>query len=137
MIVLVDTDVVLDALLARTPFDVDAVKIFAASETGKIDGFICATTVTNVHYIARKAIGKQQATRRLSDLLTVFQIASVTPSVLKSALELRFTDFEDAVIHQSAVAINAQGIVTRNVGDFSGSTIPVYEPLQFLALLGL
>ena len=137
MIVLVDTDVVLDALLARTPFDVDAVKIFAASETGKIDGFICATTVTNVHYIARKAIGKQQATRRLSDLLTVFQIASVTPSVLKSALELRFTDFEDAVIHQSAVAINAQGIVTRNVGDFSGSTIPVYEPPQFLALLGL
>lgn len=137
MIVLVDTDVVLDALLARAPFDVDAVKILAASETGKIDGFICATTVTNVHYIARKAIGKQQATRQLRDLLTVFQIASVTPSVLKSALELGFTDFEDAVIHQSAVAINAQGIVTRNTADFSTATIPVYEPPQFLALLGL
>ncbi|MEM1296444.1 MAG: PIN domain-containing protein, partial [Verrucomicrobiota bacterium] len=52
MIILVDTNVVLDVLLARSPFDIDAAKIYAASETGRIDGFLCATTITNAHYIA-------------------------------------------------------------------------------------
>jgi len=137
VIVLVDTNVVLDVLLARSPFDVDAVKIYAASETGKIDGFLCATTITNVHYIARKSVGTQEATRQIGDLLTVFQIASVTPSVLKSALTLGFSDYEDAVLHESAAAINAEGIVTRNVSDFSSATVPVYEPSQLVALIGL
>jgi predicted nucleic acid-binding protein len=86
MIVLVDTNVVLDALLAREPFDVDAVSIYAASENGKIEAFICATTVTTVHYLARKAVGKQQAAKQIGDLLAVFQVAAVTSNVLKSAL---------------------------------------------------
>jgi predicted nucleic acid-binding protein len=135
--ILVDTNVVLDALLARAPFDVDAVKIYAVSEKGKMDGFLCATTITNVHYIARKRVGKPQAAQQISDLLSVFQIASVTPAVLKSVLALGFTDYKDAVLHESAAAINAQGIVTRNVSDFAAATIPVYEPPQLISLLGL
>ncbi|MCB1235322.1 MAG: PIN domain-containing protein [Verrucomicrobiae bacterium] len=137
MTVVVDTDVVLDALLARTPFEIDAAKLFAASETGKIEGFLCATAITNVHYIARKAVGTKQASRLIGELLAIFQIASVTHSILKSAQALGFADFEDAVLHESAAAINAQAIVTRNVSDFSKATIPVYEPSQLVSFLGL
>ena len=59
------------------------------SEIGKIDGFLCATTITTVYYIARKTVGKQQTGQQVSDLLPVFQIASVTPSVPKSATVIR------------------------------------------------
>lgn len=137
MIFLLDTNVVLDALLARAPFEVDAATLFAAAETGKIDGFLCATTITTIHYIARKAVGKDAASELLDNLLAIFQIASVTPAVIKSALALDFTDFEDAVLHESAAAISAEAIVTRNTRDFSAATIPVYEPPQIVSLLGL
>lgn len=137
MTVLVGTNVVLDALIARSPFDIDAVKVFAAAETGKIEGFLCATSITNVHYIAHKAVEKLQAMQHIRSLLTIFQIAPVTPAALKSALDLEFTDYEDAVLHESAASIHAQGIVTRNVSDFSTASLPVYAPPQLIALLKL
>ncbi len=137
MILLLDTNVVLDALLARAPFEVDAATLFAAAETGKIDGFLCATTITTIHHIARKAVGKEQASEHIDNLLAIFQIASVTPAVIKSALALDFTDFEDAVLHESAAAISAEAIVTRNTRDFAAATIPIYEPPQIVSHLGL
>jgi hypothetical protein len=48
---------------------------------------------------------------------------------------LDFSDFEDAVLHESAAAISAEGIVTRNTRDFAAATIPVYEPPQIISLL--
>ncbi|MBW4559039.1 MAG: PIN domain-containing protein [Trichormus sp. ATA11-4-KO1] len=55
MQVLIDTNVVLDFLLEREPFVEDAVKIFAKIDAGAIEGFITATTITNIYYIIRKA----------------------------------------------------------------------------------
>ncbi len=137
MTLLLDTNVVLDALLARAPFEVDAATLFAAAETGKTNGFLCATTITTIHYIARKAVGKDEASKHVENLLAVFQIASVTPAVIKSALALDFKDFEEAVIHESAAAISAEAIVTRNPSDFAAARIPIYEPPQIISLLGL
>lgn len=137
MIVMVDTNVILDALLARAPFDLDALKIYAASETGAIEGAVCATTITTVHYFARKALGQSKAIQQIKKLLALFRIASVTPSVLGTALEQGFPDFEDSVLHASALAIGAQSIVTRNPKDFTAASIPIFEPQQLVAHLKL
>jgi predicted nucleic acid-binding protein len=137
VIVLLDTNVVLDALLARSPFEMDAAKLFAAAETGKVDGFLCATTITTIHYIARKAAGKAKAIEHIDDLLAIFQITSVTSAVIKSALAIEFADFEDAVLHEAGAAIGAQAIVTRNATDFAKATIPVYKPPQIISHLHL
>ncbi len=137
MIVMVDTAVILDALLARTPFDVDALKIFAASETGAIEGFVCATTITTIHYFARKAVGQSESIRQIKKLLALFRIASVTPGVLGTALDCGFPDFEDSVLHASAVAVGAHGIVTRSPRDFNAASISIFEPQQLVAHLKL
>lgn len=137
MIVLVDTNVVLDALLARRPFDADALKIYAASETGRIDGYICATTVTTIDYIARKTVGASLARTHVRSIMEVFHVAAVTSNVLRAAVSQDFPDFEDSVAYSAAKNVNAQGIVTRNIKDFRKATIPVYEPHQLVALLGL
>ena len=55
--------------------------------------------------------------------------------VVDAALNDAFPDFEDAVLHHSAVLAGADCIVTRNVADFRKSSIPVYSPAQFLAVL--
>ncbi len=57
MKVLIDTNIVLDLLLEREPFVEDATALFEMVEMSRIQGYIAATTVTNVFYIVRKAQG--------------------------------------------------------------------------------
>lgn len=51
MRVLIDTNVVLDFLQDREPFGEDAAKVFEKIDAGEVEGFIAATTVTNIYYI--------------------------------------------------------------------------------------
>ena len=46
---ILDTNVVLDVLLARKPFVEPTSKIFSLAEQSEIEGFLCATTVTTVN----------------------------------------------------------------------------------------
>jgi len=55
--VLFDTNVVLDLILDREPFSLDAARCFPRVETGEIDGWLCGTTVTALHYLIRKSAG--------------------------------------------------------------------------------
>jgi len=59
----------------------------------------------------------------------------VSQSVIESALHDRFVDFEDAVLHHSAVLAGADCIVTRNEADFRASSLLIYSPKQFLTAL--
>jgi hypothetical protein len=93
------------------------------------------TTVTTIHYLAARSAGPRRAREHVAALLDIFSVARVTESVLRSALELRFTDYEDAVLHEAALAAEADGIVTRNRADFRGATLPVYSPAELLAVL--
>jgi len=43
-------------------------------------------------------------------------------------VELKLSDFEDAVLHEAARQVGAQAIVSRNRGDFRGRQLPVYLP---------
>ncbi|MBD2088544.1 PIN domain-containing protein [Microcoleus sp. FACHB-1515] len=49
MRVLFDTNILLDALLARELFVANAAFLFNAVESGQIEGFMSATTITDVH----------------------------------------------------------------------------------------
>lgn len=128
---LIDTNIVLDVMLARQPFVTDSSVVLAAVEKSLCRGLLCAAAVTTIHYIARREIGTQQSLKRISELLSIFEIAVVNRSVLLSATNRDFSDFEDAVLHESALHAGADCIVTRNLVDFRASLIPVYSPAQF------
>lgn len=55
-------------------------------EQTEIIGFIRATTVTTIHYLATKALVPQAASRHLQSLLSFFVIASVNLMVLENAI---------------------------------------------------
>ncbi|MBI4755808.1 MAG: PIN domain-containing protein [Betaproteobacteria bacterium] len=135
MKVLFDTNVVLDVLLARQPHADVAAQLFVLIDNGRLSGAICATTVTTVHYIATKSVGRQQARHHLHELLELFDIAAVDRNVLGKALDLGFDDFEDAVLHEAAAASGMTAIVTRNTKDFAHATLPVFDPHELLAAL--
>ena len=132
MKVLFDTNVVLDVLLAREPFASVAAQLLSLADKGRIQGVLCATTVTTIHYLATKAVGRRQAQKHIRELLAIFEVAPVDRFVLGQALDTRLPDYEDAVLHEAARAAGAVGIVTRNAKDFSGATVPVLSPEELL-----
>lgn len=136
MNVLFDTNVVLDVLLARAPHAEAAARLFSLVDSGRLEGTVCATTVTTVFYLASKAVGGKEARRLVADLLSLFSVAAVGRPELEIALGLSFDDFEDAVLHEAARSAGMTAIVTRNGRDFTRATLPIFAPQELLAALG-
>lgn len=135
MKVLVDTNVVLDVLLDRQPFASNTARILAEVEKSKVEGFLCATTVTTIDYLLTQALPPKKSRFALEKLLGLFEIAPVNRSVLEQALHSRISDFEDAVLEQSALLVAADVIATRNCRDFKKSAIPALTPDELLFAL--
>ena len=135
MNVLFDTNVVLDHLLARSPHDVYARALFAAVEEERIHGFLCATTITTIHYLAAKTVGTQPAVEAIRSLLTLYEVTPVNRTVIEAALRAEFKDFEDAVLHESARLRQVETIVTRNTKDFTQATLRILTPKELTAML--
>ena len=135
MRLLVDTNVVLDLMLAREPFAASSAAIVAAVEAGQCEGYLCATTITTIHYLAVKALGRKKAEAHVSELLGIFRIAAVNEVVLSSALRRGGKDFEDDVLIEAALSVGADAIVTRNAADFRQARLAIYQPRDAIALL--
>ena len=135
MKILFDTNIILDVLLDREPFSDLAVKLVSKVEKKEIKGFLGATTITTIYYLAAKVAGKKKADRQISNLLSIFQIAPVNKSVLEEAIKSKFKDFEDAVLHEAAKQVEVQGIVTRNGKDFKKATLSIYSPEELYNML--
>jgi predicted nucleic acid-binding protein len=135
MIVLFDTDVILDLLLDREPFAEAAAEIFTEVEKENIAGYMCATTVTTVYYLATKGAGATKANKAIHKLLSLLEVAPVNRAVLEGALEGRFDDSEDGVVSEAAAQVGATAIITRNVRHYKKSSVPAYLPADLLKML--
>ena len=133
MRVMLDTNVVLDVLLDRTAFVDQSSQILDLVERGAVTGLLCATTITTLAYLAGKVVGKQQATKKIRQLLSLFEVAPVTRAVLDAALASKAPDFEDAVLAEAALQAGAHAIITRNLRDFAHSPVRAHTPAQWLA----
>lgn len=125
MRVLIDTNVVLDFLQEREPFVENAARLFERIDAGEIQGFIAATTITNIYYIVRRAAGRAVAQDAITQVLSDLNICAVDLEVLEQALVLNFEDFEDAVQYACAVAYSVDAIVTRDAAGFANAEITV------------
>lgn len=135
MRILVDTNVVLDVLMAREPHLDHALAVFALVEAGRVRGVLGATSVTTVFYLAAKAVGAEAAARHVRALLELFDVAPIDRPVLLRALDGGFVDFEDAVLHEAGRSTGVDAIVTRDRSGFTASMLPVFTPDAFLAAL--
>ncbi|MDO9543497.1 MAG: PIN domain-containing protein [Kiritimatiellia bacterium] len=136
MRVIIDTNIVLDVLLAREPFFRASANIFSLVERSEIEALLCATTITTVDYLLTQSLSPTESNHALHSLLDLFEIAPVNRPVLEEALKSGITDFEDAVMEQSGRLAGAEAIVTRNTKDFRKSRIKVLDSAELLAFLG-
>ena len=133
--ILFDTNVVLDVLLDRQPYAEASAAAWAAVESGISEGMLAAHAVTTIHYLVRKEMGNIKAKRIISAILRVFGIAAVDGAVIQEALQLPFTDFEDAVTAAAARLAGCEYIVTRDPKAFRGSPVRSLTPEAVTPLL--
>ena len=132
---LLDTDIVLDVIMARMPFAAPAAELLDLNEQGVFEAYISAITPLNIFYIARKVRSSPDLQGAIKQLLQAVHVCPIDQEILTDAFALPFTDYEDAVQHASATASRLDAIVTRNLDDFKNATLPVYSPLDFLSHL--
>lgn len=135
MTICFDTNVILDGVLQRTPYQQAATGLIHAVERGDLTGQLCATTVTTVYYFVQKRYDGPAARTDVRDLLQLFDVAPVHRASLERAAESDFQDYEDAVLHSAARTAGADGIVTRNTADFSADSLSVHTPTELLTIL--
>lgn len=135
MRILLDTDVNLDFVLARQPFFVEAKEVFVQLAQNKFEAYMASITAINIYYFGRKEKGRDYTLQELEKLLRIVRICPVNSIVLQKAINSPILDYEDAVQHECAVAENLDAIVTRNIKDYTNSSIKVYLPSEFLQII--
>ena len=133
--VLVDTDVILDFITKREPFNNEAAQLFNLADKRQIDLYVSSLCLNNIYYLLRKIIGHKKTIETLQKLIDIADVLSVDKKVVLSALNSKFNDFEDAIQHFSAVENgNIDVIVTRNLKDYKQSKIAVMTAKSFVIL---
>lgn len=133
MKILLDTCVVLDALQGRKPFCGDAEKIFLAVANHKVEGFLATSSVTDIYYLLHKALHDDIKSRKIMDtLFQLFELLDTTGADCRRAVLSEMRDYEDAVVSETALRSGMDYIVTRNIRDYTKSSIPAVLPGELL-----
>lgn len=133
--VLFDLNILLDVLQERKEFYDFSARLLAYAETGAIQGWLAAHSVTTLFYLIAKDKSAEQARVTLTSLLQFLKIAPVDQNTIEHALNLPYRDFEDAVQMMAALQVHADFLLTRNVRDYQPTPMKVIQPVELLAVL--
>jgi len=133
--VLIDLNILLDVLQKRAPFFEASAKLLAAAETGRVEGYIAAHSVTTLFYLIQKGKSPADARAIITGLLLFLKVLPVDQNTIEQALNLNFRDFEDAVQMIAAVQNKLDCLVTRDLRDYQPALLPVMQPVDFLSTL--
>ena len=135
MIALIDTNVIIDFLQDRAPFGKDAHELMTRIAKGQCIGYVSAKQVADIYYLMHHYLHDDGLSRKQIRLLfELLKVVDTTSSDCMTAIESVMSDYEDAVLAETAKRCSVDCIVTRNADDFSKADIPVYTPVQFLNL---
>ena len=135
MIVLLDTCIIIDVLQDRQPFSGDGKKIFLAVANKQIEACITAKSVADIYYLTHKATHSDEKSREiLSKLFSLFSVLDTTGDDCKKALFSPISDYEDAIMVETAKKEGIDYIVTRNIKDYSKSSIDAILPADLLKI---
>jgi predicted nucleic acid-binding protein len=135
MTVLLDLNVVLDALLGREPWRADADAIWDANQDGRIAAWMSAAALPTLFYIVRKQSDLARAHLAVSNCLRSLEIVRVDRTTVEMATTYPGSDLEDNLHIACAVEAHLDAIVTRNPKDFVGSPVSVLTPAELVAAL--
>ena len=136
MKVLIDTCIIVDFLQKRELFFRNSHLIFLAVANYDFEGYITAKSVADIYYIMHHFFHDNNKTRAaLEKIFKLFGVLDTTELDCKKALLSPISDYEDALMVETAIRNKLDGIVTRNTDDYLKSPITIFSPDEFLKIL--
>lgn len=133
MRLMIDTNIFLDVLLQREPFFESARNVLRLCEEKKVQGFLSASSATDIFYIVKKGLQSTDAAyKALGAVLDIVKILTVTNEDVLNAFMRKAADFEDCLLATCAKSNKCTAIVTRNKKDFLDFGIPLLSPEELL-----
>lgn len=125
----IDTNVLLDLLMLREPYAGTATALFNLSATDQVNLYTSTHCIATSHYICKKLFDEPSLRKILAEVMDLLHIVAIDESILRKSLKSSHKDFEDAIQIFCAHQIkDMDGIITRNLKDFSTAEIKVFSP---------
>ncbi len=136
MKILIDTNVVIDALTSREPWNEGAEKLFIMTANNIVNTYITASSATDIYYLVRKYLHNVEAAKQImGKLYSLVGILEVKEEDCVDALASPIKDYEDAVIEQVARRSGMEYIITRNQKDYEAGLTKVFLPEDFVKFI--
>jgi predicted nucleic acid-binding protein len=133
--VFLDTNILIDYLAQRTNFYQNAARVVSICGNSGFKLLVSSLSFATASYILseRNKLSSETIKKLFNNFIVAAEITLVDSLIIRKSISSKFEDFEDAMQYYSAIHENADFIITRNKADFIESTIPVYEPEEFIA----
>lgn len=136
MKILIDTNIVIDALTSREPWNKSAEKIFLMAANNIVDMYITASAATDIYYLIRKHLHNTEIAKQImGKLYSIAGVLEVKEEDLVEALASPITDYEDAVVEQVARRFGMECIITRNQKDYEAGLTKIFLPEDFVQFM--
>jgi predicted nucleic acid-binding protein len=132
--ILLDTDVILDVALDRSPHVGASAALLDLAERRAPAAFVAWHTLSNLYYLLRPTRSGNDVKDLLVALTEFARVAPVDTDAFRLAVALPMADLEDAMQVAAAQACGAMYIATRSVRDFERSPVPARKPEQLLEI---
>lgn len=130
--VFVDTDVCIDLLSGRQPFNKSAEFLFSLADKGKLKICVSSLSFSNIDYVLLSQYSTSHSRQIIAKFKTLVQVLAVDSKTIDLAIASNFSDFEDAIQYACALEHNLTTLITRNLKDYKKATIKVLTPETYL-----
>lgn len=131
--IFVDTDICLDLLSGRKPYNAVAERLFSLADLGKVKLCVSSLCFSHIDYILNSQFKLNDSRKILTKFKTLVTVLSVDDKIIELAIASDFSDFEDAIQYNTAIENKIQILLTRNLKDYKKAQIQVMNPETFLA----
>lgn len=111
-------------------------QFFVRLHREQFSGCITAKSATDIYYLTHRVThSDKEARNKLNSLLSIISMLDSAAVDVFHALSSDTSDFEDAVMIETASRSHVDCIITRNQKDYKKYSVPVFTPAEFLQQL--
>ena len=111
--IFVDTNVIIDLIADRKPFNQFAIEIFNKAETKIIKLYTSSHTFSTTHYLLKKYIGEKKLREILYNLTEFITIIEINESIIKKAFKNCIKSINN--MNQTGGGLNEIDILNNNI----------------------
>ena len=133
---LLDTNVLLDAMEPGRPESNEACKVLERCNGGGDMGMACAMSLKDVYYVLCKLRGEALVREGVHMLMGLVVVAPTGAEEVDLAMRSNEPDFEDGLVRATAERNGVDFIITRDRSAFANTKVRSVSAAQYLKIVG-